>query len=337
VLEHCYGSGDLQYWLYEPDAPKPASAPVVIFNHGWGAMTPGGYRAWIDHIVRRGNIVIYPRYQSALRTPPNTFIPNVIAVVKQALHQLQSESGHVKPQLDKLAVVGHSAGGEISAGLAAHAASAGLPPIKAVMCVQPGKTWGQTAEVPELDDVSAMPASTLLLVLIGDRDNIAKDRDAQRIFSGTVGVPSANKNLVEIFSDDHGSPALVANHFFPAAPAADQQGSDRSTDGSRLNGSLRERIRQRFGLGQANQGGDDPNTTGEADEEPGYQMAGLGENHMHGINALDYYGTWKLFDALEDAAFYGKERDYALGNTPKQRYMGNWSDGVAVKELEIVK
>ena len=53
------------------------------------------------------------------------------------------------------------------------------------------------------------------------------------------------------------------------------------------------------------------------------------------INALDFYGTWKLFDGLCDAAFYGKNREYALGNTPQQRFMGVWSDGVPVKELKV--
>ena len=53
------------------------------------------------------------------------------------------------------------------------------------------------------------------------------------------------------------------------------------------------------------------------------------------INALDYFGTWKLFDALCDAAFTGKNREYALGNTPQQRFMGLWSDGTPVKELKV--
>jgi hypothetical protein len=53
------------------------------------------------------------------------------------------------------------------------------------------------------------------------------------------------------------------------------------------------------------------------------------------VNALDYYGTWKLFDGLIDAAFTGKNRQYALGNTPQQRFMGVWSDGVPVKELRV--
>ncbi len=53
------------------------------------------------------------------------------------------------------------------------------------------------------------------------------------------------------------------------------------------------------------------------------------------VNALDYYGFWKLFDGLCDAAFYGKNRNYALGDTPEQRFMGRWSDGPPVKELTV--
>jgi len=42
-----------------------------------------------------------------------------------------------------------------------------------------------------------------------------------------------------------------------------------------------------------------------------------------------------LFDGLSDAAFFGKNREYALGNTAQQRFMGKWSDGVPVKELVV--
>jgi hypothetical protein len=53
------------------------------------------------------------------------------------------------------------------------------------------------------------------------------------------------------------------------------------------------------------------------------------------VDALDFYGTWKLFDGLTDAAFFGKNREYALGDTPEQRFMGKWSDGAPVKELRV--
>jgi len=52
-------------------------------------------------------------------------------------------------------------------------------------------------------------------------------------------------------------------------------------------------------------------------------------------DAMDYYSTWKLFDALTDYAFYGKNKEYCLGDTPEQRFMGLWSDGTPVKELLI--
>lgn len=55
------------------------------------------------------------------------------------------------------------------------------------------------------------------------------------------------------------------------------------------------------------------------------------------VNALDYYGLWKLFDGLTDAAWYGKSRRYALGNTAEMRFMGRWSDGVPVKEIKVVQ
>ncbi len=332
VEEHTYGKGDLQYWLFEPTEPKPQSAPVVIFNHGWGAMSPNGYRAWIDHIVRRGNIVIYPRYQASLRTKATTLSSNAIAATKDALQRLKTESGHVQPQLDKVAVVGHSLGGLTAAIMAARAASEKLPPMKVVMCVEPGKTWGSTHL--SMGDLSTMPPSTLLLAVVGDRDTIVKDIDAKRIINETVRVPAENKNFIKLVSDDHGKPPLVANHFCPAAPASavdEDYEALNSGDKERvgpLRQLLRERMRHRLNQSDNISQGDADNA--QAGEDPGSDT-----KNMRGIDALDFYCTWKLFDALEDAAFYGKHREYALGNTQKQKYMGKWSDGVPVKELIV--
>ena len=52
-------------------------------------------------------------------------------------------------------------------------------------------------------------------------------------------------------------------------------------------------------------------------------------------DAMDYFSTWKLFEALTDYAFYGINGEYCLGNTPEQRFMGKWSDGTPVKELFV--
>ena len=95
VIKTTYGEGASQYWIYEPSSPKPYSAPIIVFNHGWAATNPEVYQAWIFHIVRRGNIVIYPRYQENIFTPSDDFTPNAMDSVKSALKEL-NKGNHVR-------------------------------------------------------------------------------------------------------------------------------------------------------------------------------------------------------------------------------------------------
>ena len=53
------------------------------------------------------------------------------------------------------------------------------------------------------------------------------------------------------------------------------------------------------------------------------------------LDALDWYGTWKLLDAMMACSFDGAWCEYAFGNTPEQRFMGVWSDSVPVLELTV--
>jgi pimeloyl-ACP methyl ester carboxylesterase len=279
---------------------------VIVFLHGWGGMNPLYYGAWIDHLVKRGNIVIYPRYQATLLTSLKDFTSNTIAAVKDALQRLQTEKGHVTPELNKFAAVGHSMGGLLAANVAALAAESKLPHVRALMAVEPGIT-----ESPinfALADLKKLPADTLLLAVAGDRDSLAGDTDAKRIYYESTRIPAANKDFITLVSDTHGTPTLLASHRAPTA-------IDRSYDSGE-------------GVGGAPAGTSDP--IGDA---PQVKSRVRPETMM--VNALDYYGTWKLFDGLCDAAFSGKNREYALGNTPQQRFMGRWSDGVPVKELKV--
>ena len=59
------------------------------------------------------------------------------------------------------------------------------------------------------------------------------------------------------------------------------------------------------------------------------------DNSIISVDAMDYYCTWKLIDALTDYAFYGINEGYCLGNTSEQRNMRHWSDGTPVKELVV--
>ncbi len=220
-------SGARGWWLFTPTGPAPSSAPVVIFCHGWGATEPAVYRAWIDHIVRRGAIVVYPLYQAGLATPTADFLPNAEAAVREALTYIGAGKAGTAPAAGKLAAVGHSAGGLVAASLAADARSAGLPRFGAVLAVEPGNSWEPQRLAVPLADMSRLPADTLLLVMVGADDRLAGARDGRRIRDEATAVPSAGKTLLEMRSDSHGEPALLANHLAPTAAL-------RAGDGSRL-------------------------------------------------------------------------------------------------------
>lgn len=270
VIESTYGTGTGQYWIFEPAGSGATPLPLVVFCHGYSAFQPDLYLAWIDHVVRRGAIVVYPRYQADLLTPPATFTSNALGAVVAAIAVLEG-GGHAIVDLTHTAVVGHSFGGVIAANLAAIAQANGLPAFDAVMCCAPG-----TGGFSTYASYANIPAGTLLLSIACDDDTVVGDVDAKRIFNQTTSILLADKDYVRVRSDAHGTVPLVAEHGAPSAPLTPP-----------------------------------------------------------GPDALDFYGFWKWFDALTDAAFFGSNRAYALGDTPQQRSMGTWGDGVDVLEAIV--
>ena len=319
VRVESHGRGAEQYWLYLPDSPRAAQAPVIIFTHGWGAMEPGTYEAWLRHLARKGNVVIYPRYQDSLRTPAKDFVPNAVAAIRAAFARLESADSPVKPDRTRVATAGHSAGGLLAANLGVALPEAGLPAPRAIFSIEPAKSWGQQdgARVPVLD-LSRVDPRTLLITLAGEEDKLARDIDAKRVFKETTRIPLENKDYVILRSDGHGSPALVAGHRAPGSPLASEARAPSDDKASRRKGLLAKAVRAR--AAQKVMGEDVEMETGPAL-----------------VDALDYYGTWKLLDALCDAAFHGKHRDIALGGGPGQTFMGIWSDGTPVVPLRSTK
>ncbi|MEJ7596287.1 MAG: PA14 domain-containing protein [Kofleriaceae bacterium] len=202
---------DYSSWVYEPAAPRPASAQVVVFNHGWMGNEPQFYARWLDHLCRRGAIVIFPRYQNLL-TLPQFFTPNAIVAVKDALAWLATP-GHVQPRIaDGMVVLGHSAGGTVSMSMAGAAAAQGLPVARAVFPVQPAAP----AVVP-FTDLPAIPATTRVGCFVGDADTVVGRLGCDAAFAGTPQI--TGKRYWWQFSDGHGAPRLVADHFQPSEAA----------------------------------------------------------------------------------------------------------------------
>jgi acetyl esterase/lipase len=207
------GQGPRSYWLFEPDQPKPdVQAPVVVFLHGWFAVNPGFYGAWIDHLVRDGRIVIFPRYQKDVGTLPQDFLPNALAALRDALGVLHDGVGHVRPDPTRFVLIGHSAGGNLAAQIAAVAADphADLPLPQALIVLMPGQII--PTRQPSL---SSIPASTLLVVVVGEEDFVVGDLRARQIFAEATAIPPARKRFVLFRSDRHGFPPLIAEHTAP--------------------------------------------------------------------------------------------------------------------------
>jgi dienelactone hydrolase len=213
VRRYEIGLGPRSYWLFEPDEPKPEGrAPVVVFLHGWFAVNPGFYGAWIDHLVRDGRIVIFPRYQNDVGTNPQDFLANVLAAVHDALGALHDGVGHVRPDPARFVLIGHSAGGNLAAQIAAVASDphSGLPVPQAVIALMPGEIIPMSQ--PSL---SRIPATTLLVVMVGEEDVVVGDVRARQIFSQATAVPRSRRRFVYFRSDRHGSPPLIAEHTAP--------------------------------------------------------------------------------------------------------------------------
>jgi hypothetical protein len=264
------------------------------------------YGAWMEHLTKRGNTVVFPRYQISGRAPggTGTVEGNALNALKAALEVLKKEGP--RPDMNRFAVIGHSAGGLAAANAAYRMPHENLPYPRALMCVQPGLEHTKDGRLlAPLHDLSSIPESTLLLVVTGDIDETVGSTDAEKIFKRTTGIPPRNKSMVTIVSDNHGDPVLAADHSAPFA------------------------VTKVFDIAKPIDESDDP--------EDNRRAGGPGKTFtFHPPNAIDFK-LWKLFDGLTDAAFYGKNREYALGSTQQQRNMGTWSDGTPVKRLKVYR
>lgn len=316
------GADGGEFWLYEPADPAPKAAPsVVIFMHGWAAIDPWVYSAWIDHLVRQGNVVIYPRYQANVLTSPSKFLPNTIKAVKAALAMTQTE-GHVKPNLEQVAIVGHSAGGLLSALLAASSKESGLPAPKAVCCVQPGKSTkrGRGLGLP-LDTLGRIPSDVLLLCVVGDRDTLCSDTDAQTILQQTPQIPLPRKNLMVQVTNEYVSPHLIASHYAPCSVLPEPMLDDTvkvPSETAALAGAMSGDFSAARALLRTEKG---QKWLRRISSEGSFTES------LATPDSMDYT-LWYLFDALRHAAFTGKDLDGAMGRTKASRQLGKWQDGV---------
>lgn len=200
------GRGQTGAWIFRRSDLRGKRLPAVLFVHGWGGIDPRTYRGWIDHLVLRGNAVIYPRYQDSVITPPATVFGNLVVGVRSALALPDAPV-----DASALVAVGHSAGGALAADYAASASALKLPVPRVVFAAYPGRAFGpdDPAAIPEIPG-RTIPATTSILALAGEEDDIVGTRWARRIVATATRVPRERRRyrLVTVDAvDDHQAPA----------------------------------------------------------------------------------------------------------------------------------
>ncbi|MDQ3654979.1 MAG: hypothetical protein M3457_07865 [Chloroflexota bacterium] len=202
--------------VFEPDGIEPATRPelpVIVFLHGFTAVEPQRYGGWIEHVVRRGAVVIYPDYQDAgvFAGGQDRYIDNMFAGISNAFDTLDLEPSRVH-------VVGHSLGAVLTMVYGTLGPERGLPAAASLTLIAPGGCRscgnGFGFGVPvELD--RRLPQDTLVSIVVGEDDELVGSADAVVLARLTGDIPADQQRFVLVRSDAHGQPPLVADHLFP--------------------------------------------------------------------------------------------------------------------------
>lgn len=198
------------YWLFEPADPRPDSAEVVVFLHGYGAYNPMAYGKWIKHLVAKGNIVIYPRYQKNLISPrAEEFPKNTVKGINDALETLKT-GDHVHPRTDKIVYIGHSYGGTIAANIGVNYKALGAPKPSAIFLCEPGTGPLKGAR---LDSYEGLSPDLNLLIVVGADDYVVGAELGARVFKTATNTPK--RNFIVQHRDTTGRRWLLATHAEP--------------------------------------------------------------------------------------------------------------------------
>jgi acetyl esterase/lipase len=181
---------------------------MVIFFHGQGGpteTTPANHRDWIDHLVAKGAVVVYPRYETSYSA----------AVIDATAAGVRTATKRLGPESLPVLALGYSRGAALAVEYAAVAAGRRLPVPDAIESVNP-VPYGEQAQIVDLRPIRPR---TILAVLVSEADPHASDGAGLLLDRlRRAGFPGQQIELNVARS--HGS--FVADHLAPlsSSPAA---------------------------------------------------------------------------------------------------------------------
>lgn len=218
------GEGYNAWFTFEPVRPRPARAPLAVITHGYGEYS--GYNRLFElirHTVRKGNVVIFPRWQTSQFEPcPGPFnikacMDSTVRGIHGALAHLRENPSRVQPNTSRTSYYGYSFGGIITANIANQHRFYGLPRPRAIFLDDPHD--GEVAGLgePALDDSLAGIPSNVKFVCHSGADGVIGvprliDGSCNAVFPKLDHIPKRNKALSMVRTDSWGTPALSSIH-----------------------------------------------------------------------------------------------------------------------------
>jgi acetyl esterase/lipase len=301
VLVLMHGEGAGRVYVFLPQAPALTGAvPVVLFHHGWQGMDPKNYGALIDHLVREGEAVIFPVYQDSAQTSPQVIVGNAAAGDRAGLGLLAARHLTADPQ--KILYFGYSMGAAISLDLALSPADFGLPAPRALVLLAPGDAPAVAtgaAGRPIIGNLSRLPRTLPIAMMAGAEDIQIGLPTARGLAARLCGILPDRRVLFVLPGDSHDGVTVHAGHGSPGAPDP----------------------RYDFAL---------------TDEDfPKILQGQQAFAASPSLNQLDFYGYWKITDAVVAALPYGLPRVVFGHGDPAQLYLGSWPDGTPFAPMHV--
>ncbi|MFC8527184.1 alpha/beta hydrolase family protein [Nocardia sp. NPDC057227] len=202
-------------FVYEPtgaaEAPltggrcESAARPAVVIAHGFSASDPGAYLGLIQHLVRAGNVVLYPTY------PLGTTVQQFEDSYRRFDAGVVAALATTRADTSRIGFWGHSFGGGMVPYLAQQAGARGWG-SRGLWISMVAQAYSQLVGTGQVE----VPANTRAMTIAFDQDNAADARLGIDIFRSLT-VPADQKWHITVRADAHGQPALASDHTTPAS------------------------------------------------------------------------------------------------------------------------
>lgn len=221
-----YGSNGVKNYIFQPSPMPEKSLPVIAFQHAYN-LYPGNqlnrHTGLINHLVRKGYIIIYDEFQPKINTDSKTFEGNAATIIKDGFAYIAAnpntcvQVARDAKGLIQFGLIGYSVGGAASINLAANYRANGIPKPKFLYTMVANNGGGNTTL---MRNAGTIDPDTKVVIIDVEEDGKNTFITSSDCWKQIAHVPAANKQWIGLYSDK--SPVnklekLKADHYSPAS------------------------------------------------------------------------------------------------------------------------